>query len=202
MDRQAWSTEGAPLYTYRKFHRPDNRTCPRENPVGRYATAVTSVVVPLLGVILGAAGALLGTYLSARVTKQQANDARAAALRAERKIAIEAFLEVAQHVEQAAEQRYQKGKAPQDVGSRTHQMWFRQKCIELVCSSALNQAAIDYSYRLNNLCYKQLPAGTDIWTLFKPYRNTFLEVARRELGIPSSDASSDTVASPVAYEKT
>lgn len=151
---------------------------------GRYAVTVTLVVVPLLGVVLGAAGALLGTYLSTRVTKQQADDAKAAAVRAEHKAAIEAFLEIAQSVEQAAERRFQEGSLPQDVGSRTHQMWFRQKCIELVCSASLNEKTLGYAWRMHHACYRELPANVDVWDFLRERRDPFLEAARQVLGIP------------------
>ena len=145
---------------------------------------MTSVVVPLVGVFLGAVGALLGTYLSNRVTQRQADDAKAAALRAEYKAAIEAFLEVAQSVEQAAERLYREVGLPGDVGSRTHQMWYRQKCIELVCSAALNEKTKDYAYRMSDACYQELPAGINIWEYLRQCRDPFLAAARHELGIP------------------
>jgi len=151
---------------------------------GRYAATVTSVVVPLLGVVLGAAGALLGTYLSTRVTKQQADNAKAAAVRAEYKAAITAFLEIAESVEQAAGRRYQEGNLPQDVSSRTHQMWFRQKCIELVCSASLNGKTVDYAWRMHHACYRELPSNVDVWDFLRDHRNAFLAAAREELGIP------------------
>jgi hypothetical protein len=151
---------------------------------GRYTAIVASVVVPLLGVALGAIGALLGTYLSTRVTKQQAEDAKAAARRAEYKAAIEAFLEAAESVQQAAERRYQEGHLPQDVGSRTHQMWFRQRCIELVCSAALKEKALDYARRMEHACYRKLPPNVDVWDFIRERRDPFLATARRELGIP------------------
>jgi hypothetical protein len=154
-----------------------------EQDVSRYATIVTSVLVPLLGVVLGAAGALLGTYLSTRVTKQQAQDARVAAIRAERKAEIEAFLEVAQSVEQAAELRYQEGGLPPDVNFRTHQMWFRQKCIELICSADLNQRTVEYAFRMHHACYREMPKNIDVWDFIRELRDPFLAAARHELGI-------------------
>jgi hypothetical protein len=146
-------------------------------------STVASVVVPLLGVVLGATGALLGTYLSTRVTKQQAKDARIAAIRAEYKAQIEAFLEIAQSVEQAAGRRYQEGSLPKDVSSRTHQMWFRQKCIELVCSEPFKDKTVEYAWRLHHACYRELPDGIDVWDFLRERRDPFLATAREELGI-------------------
>jgi hypothetical protein len=161
---------------------------------------MTSAVLSLAGVALGGVIGLLITYLSNRVTRQQANDAKEAALRAEYKAAIMAFLEVAQSVEQAAEDRSrsQEGSLPTDVGSRTHQMWYRQKCIELVCSAALNEKTKDYASRMNDACYRDLPANIDILTYLKQCRNPFLAAARHELGIPPIRPPADARAAPEA----
>lgn len=153
----------------------------------RYAPAVTtSVVVPLVGVVLGALGALLGVYLSNRVTKKQAEDSRTAALRTERKKAIVAFLNVAQSVEEAVEQRYLHATLPDDWTSRIHKMWFRQKCIELVCNPAVNEKTIEYAKQIHGLCYKELQPNVPVWDLVEETRLPFLATARQDLGIPKS----------------
>jgi K+-sensing histidine kinase KdpD len=140
----------------------------------------TSIVVSLVSVGVGAFVALLSTYLTNRVAKKS----RAAALRAERKEAIVAFLDVAQSVEQAAEQRYLNKDLPDDTTSRTHQMWFRQKCIELVCTSAMNEKTIEYADQMSDGCYKEPPPNVKIWNFLEEKRLPFLATARQELGIP------------------
>jgi hypothetical protein len=142
-----------------------------------------SILIPLLGVAIGAAGALLSQYFSNRLATQQSRVARSAAIREERKGLILAFLETAQTVEQAAEHLYQNGSRPDDTVSRTHRMWFRQKCIELACSAELNDRAIDYSWRMHEACYKDLPKGMPVWDYIAEKRNPFLAAARTELGI-------------------
>lgn len=122
------------------------------------------------------------------MTKQQAEAAKVAAVRAERKAEIEAFLEVAQSVEQAAEDRYQRGSLPEDVSARTHQMWFRQKCVELVCSTALASKTLDYAWRLHEACYQEMPGGVDIWQFMTEKRTPFLKSAWQELGIANLEA--------------
>lgn len=140
----------------------------------------STVVVPLVSVGVGAFVALLSTYLTNRVAKKS----RGAALRAERKEAIVAFLDVAQGVEQAAEQRYLYGELPDDAASRIHQMWFRQKCIQLVCTSGTNNKAIDFGNKMKYGCYGDLPDTVTAWDFVEGDRNEFLATARQELGIP------------------
>lgn len=146
-------------------------------------SAVTSVVIPLLGVVVGAAGALSAQYLSTRVTKQQAEVARQAAIRAERKNTLLAFLEAAQRVEQAAEERYMTGNLPDDFPSRVHDMWFQHRCIELVNRPALVDKCEGYVWCLHAAIYRELPEGVDIWQFIKEHFDPFLTAARMELDL-------------------
>ncbi|SRR5712691_6832855 len=140
-----------------------------------------SVFVPLLGVVVGAAGALLGQGLANRVGIRQASAARAAVIRSDRRNAITAFLEAAQAAEEAA---YREDAAMR-VGSdsRMHNVWFRQKCLELVCTSPVRSGAWDYAQRLGDAIYDEVPEGTDVFRYLSERREPFLAVARTELGI-------------------
>jgi hypothetical protein len=95
-------------------------------------SAITTVVIPLVGVIVGAAGVLSAQYLSTRVTKQQAEAARQEAIRTERKSTILALLEATQHVEWDAEERYMTGNLPDAFPAHVRDMWFQNRCIMLV----------------------------------------------------------------------
>jgi hypothetical protein len=154
-------------------------------------STVTSVVIPLLGVVVGAAGVLLAQYLSTRVTKQQAEAAKLAAIRAERKDSILAFLEATQRVEQAAEERYMTGKLPEDYPARVHDMWFRNRCIELINRPALIDKCESYVWCLHTAIYRELPEGIDIWRFIKERFDPFLAAARMELGIDPHESVDD-----------
>jgi hypothetical protein len=112
-------------------------------------STVTSVLVPLIGVVVGAVGVLLAQYLSTRVTKEQAEAARQAAIRAERKSTILALLEATQRVERAAEERYLTGKLPDDFPAYVHDMWFQNRCIMLVNTPELVEKCQGYVWCLH-----------------------------------------------------
>ena len=148
----------------------------------------TTVVVPLVGVVLGSTGAILAQYIGTRVTKQQAR-AAAGAQRCswKRKEAIREFLDAAQSVEQAAEQRSIEGQLPNDISVRIHRMWFQRKCIQLICSTQLSEAAQNYSWCMYRSCYRDLPHGIDVWAYLHEGRDPFMVLARRELRIREPD---------------
>jgi hypothetical protein len=147
-------------------------------------STVMSVVIPLLGVIVGAAGALLVQYLGTRVRKQQAEAAAKAAARAERKEAILAYLQATQSVEQAAERRYANGELPNGYRTRMHNMWVQQKYIELVGSATLIEKAKRYADEcLIAAIYGEQPEGSDVWHFLEEYNQPFLAAARAELGL-------------------
>jgi hypothetical protein len=151
--------------------------------VGGKLTTITTVLIPLIGVIVGATGAFLAQYLSTRVSKQQAEAAAKASARAERKEAIMTFLQAAQAVEHAAEQRYESGNLPESFTASMHNLWFEQKRLELICSTALNDKALSYVWCIHQACYRQVPEDTDIWQFLRKKREPFLARAREELGI-------------------
>ena len=142
----------------------------------------STVLISLFG---GAACGAIG----ATATLLTQGLSRKAAKRQERKELILTFLKAAQDVEQAAELRYQKKPLPEDTLSRTHQMWFCQKGVELVCSAKLNGKAVAYGNRMIGALDGQLPAGMPVWDYLKECRRSFLAAARKDLGLrqPRSD---------------
>jgi hypothetical protein len=62
-------------------------------------SAISTTLLPLVGVVLGASGTLVGQYLTTRVTVQRDKREQEAKERAERKEAIMGFLSAAQVVE-------------------------------------------------------------------------------------------------------
>jgi hypothetical protein len=147
---------------------------------------LVATVLPLVGVVLGSAGTFAGQYLATRETKKQADAAAVAATRAERKEAILAFLNVCQKVERAAEHRYQHdNKFVEGSPELTHEMWFRQKCLELVAGSRVRSTAFQYADRLMAATYGRLPKGKEVWGFIAEKREPFLDAAKEELRIAS-----------------
>jgi hypothetical protein len=151
-------------------------------------SAVTSVVIPLIGVVVGAVGVLSAQYLSTRVTKEQAEAARQVAIRAERKSTILALLEATQRVERAAEERYLTGNLPDDFPAYVHDMWFQNRCIMLVNKPELAEKCQDYVWCLHAAIYRELPKGVDIYQFIKQHFDPFLAAARAELGLDGHGA--------------
>jgi hypothetical protein len=148
---------------------------------------LVTVALPLVGVVLGSAGTFAGQYLATRETKKQADATAVAAARAERKEAILAFLDICQRVERAAEHRYQNdNKFVEGSPELTHEMWFRQKCLELVAGSPVRSTAFQYADRLMAAAYGRVPAGGAVWDFISEKRQPFMEAAKAELTITSA----------------
>jgi hypothetical protein len=150
--------------------------------------SVSSTVLPLVGVVIGASGTLLGQHLALRVDARREAAQRAADQRAERKDAIIGFLSATERVEQHRGQRAAKpdrGSSP--LIELMHAVWLAKKIIELVCSGELAQAAQDYTLELNRTSKElgssgtgQRPAGLSARE--RQLRAEFMEVARLEMG--------------------
>ncbi|MFJ8723591.1 hypothetical protein [Streptomyces sp. NPDC093269] len=115
-------------------------------------------------------------------TKKGAAAAAAAALRAERKEAILSFLESCQRVEKAAEHRYHEKEYFHGSPELTHDMWLRQKAIEIVAGREVRHTAYEFANRLAEATYSNVPDGVTVWAFLSEKRNPFLKAARAELG--------------------
>ncbi|MGA2830902.1 MAG: hypothetical protein ABSF03_32855, partial [Streptosporangiaceae bacterium] len=111
------------------------------------STLVTSVFT-LAGVVLGSVGTIAGQYLATRESRRAARAAASQALRSERKAAVLAFLEVCQRAENAAEDRAFGREQRADPDALKHDLWYQQKCTELVAGGHVRSAAFDYADRL------------------------------------------------------
>src|SRR5215472_7964775 len=147
---------------------------------------LVSVALPLVGVVLGSAGTFAGQYLATRQTKKQADAAAAAAERAERKEAILAFLNICQKVEHAAEESYtHDNKFVEGSPDLTHEMWFRQKALDLVAGADVRRTAYEYADRLMAATYGRVPERQEVWPFINEKREPFLEAGRQELRVAS-----------------
>jgi hypothetical protein len=147
-------------------------------------SSVGTAVLPLVGVALGTGGSFIGQYLGTRTTRDKARADRYAALRAERKEAIREFLEAAQQVERLAAARQQTGDQPQDSEAVSDRLWFLQKCVDLLGTAQLRDAAYRYTERLSRALWDGCPADTSVWEYIGERRHPFLQAAREELDVP------------------
>lgn len=150
------------------------------------SSELVTVALSLAGVAVGAASSFAAQYVVMRETKKQESRASEAAVRAERKEAILALLDICQRVERAAEHRYQNEDRFVDGSPELiHEMRFRRKCLELVAGRRLSEAATEYTKRLWAAAFGHLPAGTDVWSFVDEKRDPFMEAAKAELGVPT-----------------
>jgi hypothetical protein len=150
--------------------------------------SVSSTVLPLVGVLLGFAGTLLGQHLSQRGESRREAARQAGEQRAERKDAIIGFLSAAERIEH--HRGLPEAQRPGHDGQLTellHAVWLAKKIIELVCSGDVAQAAHDYTRELNRRSHElerselaDVSAG--LTTGERRLRAEFIEAARREMG--------------------
>jgi hypothetical protein len=139
-------------------------------------------LLPLGGVLLGAAATLLGQLVATRETKREAKAAVEAAFREERTHAILEFLDVSQQVATIATQRHLGRELPDDVQAKTDQMWLRQRVIEIAGSLTLRRATYAFSERLMAATYRDVPEGVPVREFLEEGRIPVIEAAREELG--------------------
>jgi hypothetical protein len=150
--------------------------------------SVSSTVLPLAGVVIGACGTLLGQHLALRVDARREAAQRASDQRAERKDAIVGFLSATERVEQHRGQlALVAGHDRGDLIELMHAAWLAKKVIELVCSGNLAQAAQDYTRELNRASQElreadAAPRSPALSARERRLRAEFMEAARRELG--------------------
>jgi hypothetical protein len=158
-------------------------------------------VFTLAGVALGVVGTLGAQYLATRESRRAAKATAKEALRQERKAAVLAFLDVCQRAENAAEDRafgreqragpgWSISRSPRkpvlpDLDALKQDLWYRQKCIELVAGEDVQSAAFDYAKRLTAALFDAAPTGTKIFGFISDKRLPFIDAARAELKIPS-----------------
>jgi len=141
-------------------------------------------VFTLAGVALGVVGTLGAQYLATRESRRAAKAAAKEALRQERKAAVLAFLDVCQRAENAAEDRAFGREQRADPDALKHDLWYRQKCIELVAGEDVQSTAFDYADRLTVALFDAAPTQTEVFGFIAEERLPFLNAARAELGVP------------------
>ncbi|MFI6458693.1 hypothetical protein ACIBF6_45005 [Streptosporangium amethystogenes] len=145
--------------------------------------AFSTTVLPLLGVLLGTCGTLLGQYLATRVDSKRLEHDRLAAMRAERKAAILSFLDAAQRVELILDKQPVFNDRSDDNAAQEelHKLWLAKKTVELVCSPELAQCAQDYTSALHIMLRN--PDQVADPAAKRETRYLMMESARRDLGI-------------------
>ncbi|MGW0067581.1 hypothetical protein ACWDUI_08960 [Streptosporangium sandarakinum] len=145
--------------------------------------ALSTTVLPLLGVLLGTGGTLLGQHLATRVDRRRLEHDQLVAMRTERKAAILSFLDAAQRIEMILDRRAESKDSPSEADAQEglHQLWLAKKSVELVCSPELAQSVHDYTYALH-IGLRKPDLITDP-SVKRQARYLMMESARRDLGV-------------------
>ncbi|WP_435192463.1 hypothetical protein, partial [Nonomuraea sp. bgisy094] len=139
-------------------------------------------LLPMGGVLVGAAATLLGQLVATRERKREVDAAGEATMREERKHAILDFLDISQQVGTIAMRRHLGDELPEDVHAKTDLMWLRQKYIEIAGSPALQRVTREFADRLMTATYREVPAGIPLRQYLEEGRTPVIEAAREELG--------------------
>lgn len=145
-------------------------------------TVVGPLIGGLVGALIGATGTVAGQYVGALKNSAASKAGHRLTLRADRRDAVYQFLEVAQAAEKIAESRYEgNGFDENEARAAMHQVWYRQKCVEVIGSRQLLDACVGYSWRLHHATWAPPSDGTSIWDFMTGPRNEFLQAAKVEL---------------------
>lgn len=146
------------------------------------------IVAGLIGIVIGTAGTVFSQHRNTRASRDISQANNQLVLRADRRAAIFAFLEAAQAVDMIALRRHENQVFDSDEAVRTaiHQLWYRQKCVEVICGAEVHERCVDYSFRLDKATYS-LPDGSNVWDFVKEPRDAFLRAAKSELDASDLD---------------
>jgi hypothetical protein len=125
-------------------------------------------------------GVALTQWNQRRVYQQQALTGRLPAIREERNERILKFMDATQAVEDVAEKRFYQGRVPEGFPALVHQLWLREKGVNIVAGETLRGATKAFADKLQDAVYK----GTDGMKPHEYYedeRSNFLVAARSEL---------------------
>ncbi|MBB2748362.1 UNVERIFIED_ORG: hypothetical protein FHR35_008255 [Microbispora rosea subsp. rosea] len=138
---------------------------------------MSPTLLPLLGVLLGTCGTLLGQYLGTRMDSKRLAYEKRIAEHAERKSAILSFLEAAQRVEMILDRQVECGVSTvsSDTEEALHQLWLAKKSVELFCLPSLAQNAHNYTRALHISLRR--PADVIDPAVKRQYRYLMMETA-------------------------
>lgn len=140
----------------------------------------------LCGVVVGSIVAFIGQSLTRRQTSALSIAQQKADLRRDRRDAINEFLEAAERIYGlATTQRKEERElvTPEKIGAEA-ELWFRQKCIDVVCSPDLRSAAYEYAKTLLGILWGGVPEGVKLRDYTSNAEVAFFNLARQELYAP------------------
>ncbi|PYC66138.1 hypothetical protein C7C45_25745 [Micromonospora arborensis] len=138
-----------------------------------------AVVGTLAGTVIGMIGTIAGQRVAASAAESRERLQRRAALRGERKTAVDAFLEAAQETEVAAGSR--ESLSDTEKAHVAKQLWSRHKQLTLICSDELSTAADDLANKLGHCLWHGTPEGQRVYEVIADHTRLFRQAAKAEL---------------------
>lgn len=138
-----------------------------------------AVIGTLAGTVIGMIGTIAAQRVAAKAAEERERLQRRAALRSERKGAIDAFLEAAQETEMAAAQGKSVSNTERDrIGQR---LWSRHKQLTLICSDELSNATDDLAHVLGRCLWSGVPDGRPVHEVIREQTRLFRQAAKAEV---------------------
>lgn len=100
--------------------------------------------------------------------------------RSELKSAILAYLEQAQRVQGALDERERQGGQPA-TKQLIEQLWLTEKAVELICSEELLSSLINHASALHDVS-RDANTYSDWWAYCEPYQHDLMRRVRSEIG--------------------
>lgn len=138
-----------------------------------------AVIGTLAGTIVGMVGTILGQRIAAESAEKRERLQRRAALRVERKVAIDLFFEAAQETERAAAETRQLSDS--ERGLVAQKLWFRHKQLTLICSDDLREAADNLANLLGPCLWHGAPEWKKVFEVTLAESRAFHRIATSEL---------------------
>jgi hypothetical protein len=148
---------------------------------------ILSGALPLLGVLIGSGSTILVQRGSARDSRLRAEEERRQAKRAEIKTAIDAYLQVSQHLQTQLYSR-EHGEAIPDVPVIVEQIWLAHAHLDIICSEELRTPLTEHALALNEVARHE-ERYPDWWEHVTPYKLALHAAIRKELRWPDDEAS-------------
>lgn len=143
--------------------------------------------IALAGVVLGVVVTFIGQILTRRQASILSVDNQKAALRSDRREAIYRFLEAAAPVYElvSVKAEYSDLEFRDKMDKAQADLWFRQRCIDVVCRPELRKAASRYAKTLEQVLFRGLPTeGLILGDYIADFERDFFDLARKELYAP------------------
>ena len=153
------------------------------------SSVISSTAIPLIGVLIGGGLSVLAQQLTSRsnerVESRRQSASRIEARRQEQVRVIERYIATAQGVERVAIDIHHYKMEDAETHRRgdfaVDENWLAQKMVRILCSEEFQDAAFNYTWKLDNAVRRGIEKAPNVWDFLLPSREAFLNAAHAEL---------------------